>query len=63
MKYEPEALTVNRGDTVVWGANKDPFPDTVTAKGAFDSHDIAAGKSWKYIAGKPAEVMSSAGGR
>ena len=44
VKYEPEALTVNRGDTIVW-VNKDPFPHTVTAKGAFDSHDIAAGKS------------------
>jgi plastocyanin len=51
VKYEPEKLTVNRGDTVVW-VNKDPFPHTATAKGAFDSHDIAAGKSWKYKASK-----------
>jgi plastocyanin len=49
--YTPEALAVDRGDTVVW-VNKDPFPHTVTAKGAFDSHDIAAGKSWKYTARK-----------
>jgi plastocyanin len=54
VKYEPEALTVNRGDTVVW-VNKDPFPHTVTAKGTFDSHDIAAGKSWKYTARKAGE--------
>jgi plastocyanin len=51
VKYEPESLTVNRGDTVVW-VNKDPFPHTVTAKGAFDSHSIDAGKSWKYTARK-----------
>ena len=49
VKYEPEKLTVNRGDTVIW-VNKDPFPHTVTARGAFDSHIIPAGKSWKYTA-------------
>jgi plastocyanin len=49
VKYVPETLAVKRGDTVVW-VNKDPFPHTVTAKGAFDSHDIAAGKSWKWKA-------------
>ena len=54
VKYEPESLTVKRGDTVVW-MNKDPFPHTVTSKGAFDSHDIAAGKSWKYTASKAGE--------
>ena len=47
VKYVPEALTVKRGDTVIW-VNKDPFPHTVTASGAFDSHDISAGKSWKF---------------
>jgi plastocyanin len=51
VKYEPETLTVKSGDSIIW-VNKDPFPHTVTAKGAFDSHDIAAGKSWKYIARK-----------
>jgi plastocyanin len=54
VKYEPETLTVKRGETVVW-VNKDPFPHTVTAKGAFDSHDVAAGKSWKYTARKAGE--------
>jgi plastocyanin len=52
--YKPETLSVKRGDTIVW-VNKDPFPHTVTAKGAFDSHDIAAGKSWKYTASKAGE--------
>ena len=54
LKYEPETLTVKRGETVVW-VNKDPFPHTVTVKGAFDSHDIAAGKSWKFTPRKTGE--------
>ena len=49
LKYEPETVTVRRGDTIIW-TNKDPFPHTVTAPGKFDSHDIAAGASWKYVA-------------
>jgi plastocyanin len=52
--YAPATLTVKRGDTVVW-INKDPFPHTVTAKGVFDSHDIAASRSWKYTARKAGE--------
>ena len=47
--YAPLALTVKRGDTIVW-VNKDPFPHTATAPGKFDSHDIAADGSWKYVA-------------
>jgi plastocyanin len=45
----PETLKVKRGDIVVW-TNKDPFPHTVTAPGAFDSGPIAAGKSWRLVA-------------
>jgi plastocyanin len=52
--YAPAILTVKRGDTVVW-VNKDPFPHTVTAKGVFDSHNIAASRSWKYTARKAGE--------
>lgn len=52
VKFDPEALTVRRGETVVW-VNKDPFPHTVTAARVFDSHSIAAGASWKYVARKP----------
>ena len=48
-RYVPDTLTVRRGDTVIW-VNKDPFPHTVTAKGTFDSRDMAAGKSWKWTA-------------
>jgi plastocyanin len=51
VKYEPETLTVKRGDTVVW-VNRDPFPHTVTAAGVFDSHGIAVDGSWKYVARK-----------
>lgn len=51
VKYEPETLAVKRGDTVIW-VNKDPFPHTVTGAGAFDSHSIAAGGSWRYVARK-----------
>lgn len=50
--YQPPVLVVRRGDTVVW-VNKDPFPHTVTAPGAFDSHDIAAGATWKHVARTP----------
>jgi plastocyanin len=49
MVYQPASLAVRRGDTVVW-SNKDPFPHTVTAPGAFDSRSIAAGASWKFTA-------------
>lgn len=52
--YAPGTLTVKRGDTVNW-VNKDPFPHTVTAKGVFDSHDIAPGKQWKYTPRKSGE--------
>ena len=47
LQYVPETLNVRRGDTVVW-TNKDPFPHTATAAGAFDSKSIDAGKSWRF---------------
>jgi plastocyanin len=47
--FQPADLTVNVGDTVVW-TNKDPFPHTATAAGAFDSKSIAAGGSWRFTA-------------
>jgi plastocyanin len=49
--FVPETLTVRPGDIVVW-VNKDPFPHTATAAGAFDSGSIAAGKSWRFTAKK-----------
>ena len=52
MKFEPESLTVKRGDAIVW-VNKDFFPHTATAQGrAFDSRDIVTNKNWKYVANK-----------
>jgi len=53
-RFHPETLTVKRGDRVVW-VNKDPFPHTATAEGAFDSKSVAAGHSWTYVARKSGE--------
>jgi plastocyanin len=49
--FAPQSATVRRGDTIVW-VNKDLVPHTATStqKGAFDSGEIAAQKSWKYVA-------------
>ncbi|MGH8230349.1 MAG: plastocyanin/azurin family copper-binding protein [Steroidobacteraceae bacterium] len=41
MQYQPQTLTVRRGDRIRW-VNKDLFPHTVTAEGGgFDSPEIA----------------------
>ena len=58
VKFEPETLTVKRGETVTW-INKDPFPHTVTASGVFDSHDIPSNRSWRYTAHKAGEYAYS----
>ena len=47
MKFVPATLTVKRGDKVVW-QNDDMVPHTATAKGTFDSGNIAMGKSWSH---------------
>ncbi|SFI40154.1 Plastocyanin [Collimonas sp. OK307] len=50
MKYSPEVIEVNAGDTIVW-TNKDAFPHTVTAENhRFDSKEIGSGRSWKFKA-------------
>jgi plastocyanin len=50
MRYSPQTLEVNAGDTVIW-KNKDPFPHTATAtNGSFDSREIGADRSWKFKA-------------
>jgi plastocyanin len=52
MRFEPETLTVARGDTVVW-INKDLVPHTATSKaGGFDSQVVAAEKSWRVTVRK-----------
>jgi len=50
-QFMPQALTVQRGDRIVW-QNKDLVPHTATAAGSFDSGTIEAGKSWSYVANK-----------
>jgi len=52
MAFPPATLTVKRGDTVTW-RNQDLVPHTVTAKGRFDSGEIAAGRSWSWVATAP----------
>jgi plastocyanin len=52
MRFEPETLTVARGDTVVW-INKDLVPHTATSKaGGFDSDIVEAEKSWSLTVRK-----------
>ncbi len=54
-EFRPLILSVKRGDRVVW-ENKDPFPHTATASDrSFDSHSIAPGKSWSWVAKKAGE--------
>lgn len=55
MQFNPQELTVHRGDRIVW-VNKDLFPHTATAaRNAFDSGSIAAGASWRYVAVRKGE--------
>lgn len=50
MKFSPDVIEVNAGDTIVW-TNKDAFPHAVTAENhSFDSKDIGSGCSWKFKA-------------
>src|SRR3954470_17756056 len=56
MKFVPERLEVKHGDRITW-VNKDFVPHTVTAAEAHvESGDIAAGKSWRFIAKKKGEM-------
>ena len=44
MRFQPQSLTVARGDTVVW-VNKDLVPHTATSKaGGFDSQGHPGGE-------------------
>jgi plastocyanin len=50
MQFKPAALTVRRGDRIVW-MNQDLFPHSATGpKGSFDSASIPAGGSWTFVA-------------
>ena len=52
LRFEPQTLTVKRGDRVMW-VNKDLVLHTVTAEKSFDSGSIAANGSWTYTAATP----------
>lgn len=59
MRFQPETLTVARGDTIVW-VNKDPVPHTATSKdGAFDSGTVLAEESWSFTARQQGEFAYS----
>ena len=58
LQFNPQALTVQRGDRIVW-VNKDLFPHTVTADKVFDSGSIASNASWSYVATKSGEYAYS----
>ena len=52
MRFQPEILTVARGDTIVW-INKDLVPHTTTSEtGGFDSQVVQTEKSWRFTARK-----------
>ena len=52
-EFHPAAITVSKGDVVVW-VNKDPVPHTATApRTAFDSGTINAGSSFRFTATSP----------
>jgi plastocyanin len=51
MRFQPETLTVRKGERVTW-VNKDLVPHTVTHK-QFDSATIEPDGSWTFIANKP----------
>jgi plastocyanin len=56
LRFEPPELVVRVGETIEW-INHDPFPHTVTARGGqFDSHEIAAGGTWKYTPKKAGDI-------
>ncbi|MBA2965123.1 MULTISPECIES: cupredoxin domain-containing protein [Ramlibacter] len=55
MGFRPAELVVRPGDRVVW-QNKDLVPHTATARGRFDSGEIAAGKSWAWTAPGPGRL-------
>jgi len=47
MQFVPATITAKPGDRVTW-RNQDVVPHTATARGRFDSGNIAVGKSWSH---------------
>jgi plastocyanin len=55
MRFQPERLTVARGDTIVW-INKDLVAHTATSgTGRFDSAIIQTKQSWEFTASRRGE--------
>lgn len=54
MAFEPAALEVSVGDTVVW-TNEDIVPHTATAIGVFDSQSMTTNQEWRYTPAKAGE--------
>lgn len=56
-KYQPDTITVNVGDTIVW-KNADIVPHTVTASDkSFNSGAIKPGATWTLVARKPGTFL------
>jgi plastocyanin len=55
LRFDPETIEVQRGDTVVW-VNRDLVPHTATASGGFDSGNLAPNASWKHAFARAATL-------
>jgi plastocyanin len=60
MKFVPDTVTVNKGDTILW-LNKDMVAHDVTEQGskAWSSSIIPAGQSWKMAVADGADYYCS----
>ena len=57
MRFQPEALTVARGDTIGAGSTRICVPHTATSKaGNFDSNAIQVDESWRYTVQKKGDL-------
>ena len=55
VRFVPQTLEVQRGDTVEW-VNDDLVPHTATATGGFDSGSVAPKARWKRVMGKAGTI-------
>lgn len=60
MKFVPDDITVNKGDTIIW-INRDIVPHDVTEEEtkAWTSRPILPGKSWKMKVTVPSNYYCS----
>jgi plastocyanin len=54
MRFVPEALTIDAGDTVRW-VNDDFVPHTATREDVFDSRVLPPGGAWTHMFGSAGE--------